>query len=120
MSENGKNWFRLRWRTLFLLVIAGAVGWSAYSYWSEYSEHAARKAREMMAPTVGAQCTAIFRKAELGLDSSRLTPMEIQGVTNYVRGKFVQLNDDWIVLATPEEQQLWIPREHVLLLRVGP
>jgi len=120
MSENGKSWFRLRWKTLFLLAITGAVGWSAYSYWTEYSEHAARKAREMMAPAAGTQCTAILRKDELGLDSSRLMPMEIQGVTNYVRGKFVQLNDDWIVLTTPEEQQLWIPREHVLLLRVGP
>jgi len=120
MPENGKTWFRLRWRTLFLLVVLSAVAWSAYSYWSEYSEHATRKAREMMAPSVGAECTAILRKDELGLDSSRLMPMEIQGVTNYVRGKFVQLNDDWIVLATPSKQQLWLPRQHVLLLRVEP
>lgn len=120
MSENSKSWFRLRWRTLFLLVIAGVVGWSAYSYWSEYSELAARKDRELMAPTAGTQCTVIFRKEELGTSTNQLAPMQIDGVSNHVQGKFVKLNDDWIVLAEAGGKQLWIPRGHVLLMRVAP
>lgn len=120
MPENGKTWFRLRWRTLFMLVLVGLVGWSAYSYWSEYSELAARKAREMMAPSVGAQCTVIFRKDELGLNTSHLDGLVVSGVTNYVQGKFVKLNDEWIVLTSRAEKQIWIPRDHVFLMRVEP
>ncbi len=105
MPENSKTWFRLRWRTLFLLAIVGVVGWSAYSYWSEYSEQAARKARELMAPVVGAKCIV-----ELG-DS------------NSVSGLFVKLNDEWIVLheELPKSKgQVWIPRESVHHMRVEP
>jgi len=120
MPENSKAWFRLRWRTMLLLAIAGTVGWSAYSYWSEYREQAARKAREVMAPAVGAQCTILYRKEELGATTNRLTPVQIEGVSNDVQGKFVKLNDDWIVLVAPGGQQLWVPRDHVLLMRVEP
>jgi|GEM_PF-1719919 len=120
MAENGKAWFRLRWRTLFLLVVLGAIGWSAYSYWSEYSEQATRKARELMSPTVGTQCTVIFRNEELGLEQAMLTPMVIDGVQNSVRGTFVKINDDWVVLASAQGEQFWVPREHVLLLRIEP
>ena len=120
MSENGKTWFRLRWRTLFLLAVVVAVGWSGYSYWSEYSERAARKSRELMAPAAGAQCSVIFHRDELGIDRTVLNPSNVGGVDNYVRGKFVKLNDDWIVIAPREGEQVWIPHEHVLLLRVEP
>lgn len=120
MPENGKNRFRPRWRTLFLLVVLGTVGWSVYSYWSEYREQADRKARELMAPTVGSQCTVIFRKVELGVPASRLLPVEIDNVANHVQGKFVQLNEEWIVLRAASNQQLWIPRGHLLLMRVDP
>lgn len=118
MAENGKNRFRPRWRTLFLLVVLAVVGWSVYSYWSEYREQAALKARELMAPAVGSQCTIILRKAELGISSSHLAPVEIDGVSNHVQGEFVQLNDEWIVLRATDNQQLWIPRDHLLLMRV--
>ncbi|NOZ40006.1 MAG: hypothetical protein GXP24_07255 [Planctomycetes bacterium] len=107
MSENSKSWFRLRWRTMFLLVIVGPVVWSAYAYWSEYSEQAARKAREMMAPTAGSLCTVLYRKEELGISTN-------------VQGKFVKLNDDWIVLKEESGGQIWFPREHVLLIRIKP
>jgi len=119
MPETGKTRFRPRWRTLFLFTVLGAICWSAYSYWSEYSERAARKARDLMAPAVGAQCTVILRKGELGIDSSRLWPTEIATVVNNVQGKFIQLNDEWIVLTAADQQQVWIPRGHVLLMRVG-
>ncbi|MGI9427178.1 MAG: hypothetical protein ACR2NM_00865 [Bythopirellula sp.] len=105
MSTNGKTWFRLRWRTMFLLAIAIIVGWSGYSYWSEYSERAALKARELMAPAVGAQC-----EIELGDDVA-------------VSGTFVKLNDEWIVLreeVTHSKAETWIPREKVQRMRVEP
>ena len=112
MPDSGKTWFRLRWRTLFLLVIAGVVGWSAYSYWSEYSERAARKARVLMAPAVGAHCTVLFRAVAMKNSSDRPSPEQAVG-------KFVKLNDDWIVLAEAEGPEVWVSREQVLLIRVG-
>jgi hypothetical protein len=105
MSSNGKTWFRLRWRTMFLLAIATLVAWSGYSYWSEYSERAARKARELMAPAVGAPC-----EIDLGDDAT-------------VSGTFVKLNDEWIVLSQSRagsNSETWIPREKVERMRVGP
>lgn len=88
---------------MFLLVIAGVVGWSVYSYWSEYSEAAAKRARESMAPAVGASCTLTLR------DSQTLV------------GTFVKLNDEWIVLqpdGDSAKQEIWIPRESVSHMRV--
>ena len=103
MAENGKTWLRLRWRTMFLLATLAVVGWSGYSYWAEYRELADRKAPEMMAPAVGATCE-----------------IQLQASDAPVTGKFVKLNDDWIVLVTEQEGQVWIPREHVRLMRVEP
>jgi len=100
MATNGKTWLRLRWRTMFLLVMLAAVAWSGYSYWADYRELAARKAREMMAPVAGANC-------EIQLDGNE-----------QVTGKFVKLNDEWIVLRPGEGRQVWVPRDRVLLLRV--
>lgn len=105
---------------MFLLAIAVVVGWSAYSYWWEYSELAARRARESMAPAVGAKCTIILRTDELGIEKNRLYSVEIDGVSNHVAGEFVKLNDDWIVLKTTSTEETWIPRDHVLLLQVKP
>lgn len=118
MAQTEKSWFRLRWRTLFLLVLLSVTGWSLYSYWAEYTELAARKARETMSPPVGSTCTVLLRRDELGIKSNRLTPMTTDSVPNNVRGKFMKLNDEWIVLESSENKQVWIPREHVLLLRV--
>lgn len=103
-----------------MLLIAGVVGWSAYSYWWEYSQQAAKRARESMAPTIGAQCYVIFRSEEIGTSHAMLKPASINGVENSVRGTFAMLNDEWIVLNDANKQQLWIPREHVLLIRVEP
>lgn len=118
MSENGKTWLRLRWRTMFWLVLIALIGWSTYSYWWEYNDFATRRARELLAPAAGAQCTVLYLAEPLGMEKNSLSPQQIAGVSNHVQGTFVQLNDDWIVLETNDEEQLWIPREHVLLLRV--
>jgi len=86
-----------------LLVTVSVVLWSAYSYWSEYSERAARKARKLMAPAVGAQCHVQLKE------------------TDSVSGLFVKLNDEWIVLGEKKSPcKTWIPRESVLLMRVEP
>lgn len=119
MPENGKTWLRLRWRTLFLLAIAGVVGWSGYSYWSEYSERTALKARELMSPTVGARCAVVFTAAALGLERNPPGPAEINGASNAAYGNFVMQNDQWIVLDQgANKPRIWIAREHVMLIRV--
>lgn len=120
MSSNGRrSLFRFRIRTILLFLVLVIVAWSAFSYWTEYQEIAERKAREMLAPAHGAQCTAIFRRTELGVETSRLFSAEVDSVGNSVSGKFVQLNDQWLVLTSLDtEEEYWIPREHVLLLRV--
>jgi len=96
---------RIRWRTLLLGLILLVVAWSGYSYWSDYRDQAARKAREMLAPPAGALCTVTC------------TP-EINQIHN---GRFVQMNDHWLVLdsMTKDAPQLWIPLEHIALLKVG-
>ncbi len=101
-----------------MLVIAGVVGWSAYSYWSEYSEQAARKARKLMAPAVGAQC--IIRLDTKGLVNTAAPLNQSEVALNQVVGQFVKLNDDWVVLSKSDGQQLWISRDQILLMRVTP
>ncbi len=86
-----------------MLALLAAIAWSGYSYWAEYSELAARKAREMMAPAVGATCK-----------------IQVQGSDEMVSGKFVKLNDDWIVLSNGQGRQEWVPRGRVQMMRVVP
>ena len=74
-----------------------------------------RKARELMAPAVGAKCRIELRDAELRDAGPR--------DKNSVSGLFVKLNDDWIVVREnlPESNvQTWIPRESVYSMRVEP
>ena len=85
---------------------------------ADYSERAARKAREMLAPALGANCIVILRPEELGTRQALLTPGEVDGVSSSIQGKFVQLNDQWIVLDFGNDKQVWVPRERVLLFRV--
>ena len=118
MSAGGRPRFRVRLRTLLLLITVAVVAWSISSYWTDYRDRAERRARELLSPQVGAKCTVIFRPEELGTKHALLKPGEVGGVSNSVYGGFVQHNDKWIVLETGEEQ-LWIPRERVFLLRVA-
>jgi len=95
---------RIRWRTLLLGLIILVVAWSGYSYWSDYRDRAARKARETLSPQAGAICTVTCRKTD-----------------QVHRGPFVQMNDHWLVLGPTAEgaPQLWIPRGHIDFLQVG-
>jgi len=121
MPENGKTWLRLRWRTMFLLAIAVVVGWSGYSYWSEYSELSARKEREMMSPTVGSKCAVVLTASALGIERNHTGPATINGTSNAVYGTFVKQNDQWIVLSQGSKKtQFWVAREQVMLIRVEP
>lgn len=109
MSDPPRRWFRFRLRTLLLLALLAAVGLSLYSYWSEYADLATRRERELLSPARGAYCTIELRRELLGEDAARS-----------IGGPFVLMNDQWIVLGGQREgePQQWIPREHVLLLRV--
>jgi hypothetical protein len=122
MSELPRRWFRIRLRTLLLLVLLTTIGLSVYSYWSDYVDQAERREREMLSPPHGAFCTVVLRRELLGLERMGGSPATIEGIANSVKGQFILMNDQWIVLggATETEPQQWIPREHVLLLRVQP
>lgn len=121
MSSPSRRWFRFRLRTLFLLTLLLVVGASLYSYWSDYSEQAARREREMLSPVEGELCTVVFRGDAMGLQEMPAKAIEMNGVANYVRGRFVMMNDQWLKLdgVTEGAPQQWIPRENVLLIQVA-
>lgn len=121
MNGSTRRWYRPRLRTLLVLTLGTIVAWSVYSYWSDYRDQAARRERELLSPARGALCTVVFRRELLGVEAMEPQPAVVNGVQNYVAGRFVLMNDDWIVLAGTAEgdaRQQWIPRANVLLLRV--
>jgi hypothetical protein len=121
MSASPRRWRRLRLRTLLLLVLLSTVGWSAYTYWADYQDQAARRERELLSPARGAACTVVFRRELLGVDQMAPGPRTVNGVENYVSGRFIMMNDDWIVIAGSTDLdagQRWVPREHVLMLEL--
>jgi hypothetical protein len=121
MSDPSPRRFRVRIRTLLLLTLLAVIGLSIYSYWSDYVDEALRRERELLSPPRGAYCTVVLRRELLGLERMNSSPAKVDGISNHVSGEFVLMNDEWIVLegANPSEPQQWIPREHVLLLRVA-
>jgi hypothetical protein len=122
MSDTPRRWFRFRLRTLLLLVLLTTIGLSGYSYWSDYVDEAARREREMLSPPPGAACTIVLRRELLGLERMGADPASVDGIENSISGPFVLMNDQWIVLGGSSETQpqQWIPRDHVLLLKVSP
>jgi hypothetical protein len=120
MAEYYRRWYDVRLRTLLAWVLLLALGYTAYSYWSVYSDRAARRERELLSPTRGAVCTVVLRQDRLGLAHGGPEPTTIDGVPNYLEGKFAQMNDRWIVLngLSEGQPQRWIPRENVLVIRV--
>lgn len=72
-------------------------------------------------PRVGADCTVQFRRDVLGAATDLPVPPltgSINGAEVAVSGRFLRMDDDWIVLEHVEGHQLWVPRAVVLLLRV--
>ena len=122
MSDVPRRWFRFRLRTLLLWTILTAIVLSLYSYWSEYAEQSQRRERELLSPAPGANCTIVLRRELLGLEQMGSQPATISGVANSITGRFVMMNDQWIVLATGsvDGSEQWVPREHVLVLNVTP
>jgi hypothetical protein len=111
-----RRWFRFRIRTLLLLTLLAVIALSIYSYWSDYMDESARREREMLSPAKGALCTVILRRDALG---DELTDVRwLERADNFVSGKFFLMNDEWVVIDLKPGSQQWIPREHVLMLRV--
>lgn len=107
MSTPARSFFRIRFRTIIFLLVVAMVFWSAASYWNEYSENAARRARELLAPPVGVEC---------------LIEYEGEGVRSLV-GAIVDQSDRWIVVRPSSDpntptKPVWIPRERVLMIEV--
>lgn len=112
MSTVSRPFWRIRYRTAILLLALAMVVWSAFSYWSEYSENATRRARDLLSPPLGVGCT-------ITLDT---------GEYQQLNGRIVEQSDRWIVLQQPAEQNtpnspkpnVWVPRERVLTIEVMP
>lgn len=120
MGDRPRRFFGLRLRTLVWLVLLTTVSASVYSYWSDYADRSARRERELLSPSRGDLCTVVLRADALGLDQMSPQKGSFDGVENFVRGRFVLMNDQWLKLDGVEEgqPQQWIPRENVLLIQV--
>jgi len=121
MKDTPRRWFGLRLRTLVWLILLTTVALSVYSYWSDYAERAARRERELLSPSPGDLCTVVLRGDALGLTEMPARASEVDGIANYVRGRCVMTNNQWLELAGEREgqPQQWIPRENVLLIQVA-
>ncbi len=110
MATAPRSFFRIRYRTAILLLVAGMILWSGFSYWSEYSENSARRARELHAPPLGVTCTVKAVSDE---------PLEWIG-------KITEQSERWIVLQTVPDpnspntptKHVWIPRERIESIEV--
>jgi hypothetical protein len=110
MSPAHRPFFRVRYRTIILLMVVAMILWSGFSYWTEYSENAARRARDLLAPPVG-----VFCRIELNAEKAAIS------------GEIIDQSERWIVVQpsrNPESPNtptspVWIPRERVLLIEVS-
>lgn len=92
-------------------MVVAMILWSGFSYWTEYSENAARRARDLLAPPVG-----VFCRIELDAENKP-----------DVLGEIIDQSERWIVMQpsrNPESPNtptnlVWIPREKVLLIEVS-
>lgn len=109
---------RLRLRTWLGLLLLLVVVWSIASYWTEYRDQAARRARENMAPGAGDHCTVVFASNAVGLEQSGARSAEINGAPNSISGTFVRMNDQWIVIRSGDRQR-WVSRDKVLYMELG-
>jgi hypothetical protein len=122
MADAPRRRYRPRLRTLLWLTVLSIISWTVYSYWADYAERAAQRERELLSPSAGDLCTVILRGDALGLEHMPARATQIDGVKNYVEGRFVLMNDQWLKLdgVSPGDAQQWIPRENVLLIQVAP
>jgi hypothetical protein len=112
MSTTPRPFWRIRYRTAILLLVLAMVLWSGFSYWSEYSENAARRARDLLAPPQGPHCAIT---------------LDVEG-RERLFGTIVEQSERWIVLRethgegspTESRRTVWIPRERVLLIEISP
>jgi hypothetical protein len=118
MGDAPRRWFRFRLRTLLLATMLVVIAAACYSYWTDYSEQAARRERELLSPARGAACTVILRDDALGVAPSTDRSSWRDRRDNVIAGKFYLMNGEWVVLDLPDGAQQWIPRAHVLMLRV--
>lgn len=111
MSTASRSLFRVRYRTIILLMVVAMILWSGFSYWTEYSENAARRARELLAPPIGVMC-----RIDLGAE----------GEPDVV-GQIIEQSERWLVVKPSRDEggpdaptkTVWIPREKVLLIEVA-
>ena len=120
MANAPRRWFRVRLRTLVVLILLVTIGLSVYSYWSDYSERSRRLERELLSPNRGDFCTVVLKRDQVSVERASPTAGNVNGVDNDVSGRFVLMNNEWIVLAgnNDGDPQQWIPRENIRLLRV--
>jgi cytoskeletal protein RodZ len=110
MSTASRSLFRIRYRTIIMLMVVAIILWSGFSYWTEYSDNAARRARELLAPPLGVEC------------SIELAGTELPSVV----GTITDQSERWLVVQpsrspdtpTAPTNAIWIPRERILTIEV--
>jgi hypothetical protein len=79
-------------------------------------------ALDPLAPEPGSTCTVHFRRDTLGAAADNAIPVTSgshNGATVVLNGVIVNMNDDWLVLTSVEDDtQRWIPRSVILYLDV--
>ncbi len=68
-------------------------------------------------PPVGAPCKVQFRRDLLGTSRDLPVPPmtdSMNGAETSLSGRFLRMDDEWIVLERNDNEQVWVPREVVL------
>ena len=79
--------------------------------------------REQVEPKIGMQCVVQFRRDALvgGVSKNPIgaTVDSVSGSPISLAGMVEKIGDEWLVLRTRENKQLWIPRNMILYLEVS-
>jgi hypothetical protein len=102
---------------VWLIALACVVVWPAGC-----ENRGGRKDTGKLEPKVGSQCVVQFRRDALGggVNSNPIGPTvdSVNGSQISLPGMIEKIGDDWLVLRTRDNQQLWIPRGMILCLEV--
>ncbi len=117
-----------RFPTVIAALLAGAVLFFSLSgCQAPVAQAEGEAAKEVAAEVprqipVGASCTIQFRRDALGANMSlpiSPTTDSINGAIVSVSGTLAAINDEWVVISDADNQQTWIPRSMILLVRVA-
>ena len=104
------------------LVILAGIGWEL----RPKSVHAA-EGGPLENPPVGAECMVYLRRDYIATfvkeETSGIEMVDTKAGANfwrkYVNGTLGHVNEQWVVVRTPQAHDVWIPRNAVVAIDVG-